>query len=379
MGMGFTFDDKNTKGIASSLADMREVVESDSRNAERIFPYLSGEDINESPTHAPRRFVINFEDFPLMRLTSGQSWFSLSDSIRLQQKRDGIVALDYPGPVASDWPQLLRIVEQRVKPERLNQNDEYGKKCWWKFLRTRPELFAAKRNLSRVLVTCTTSKFRMFCFVPCDLVIDKQNAVFVNESWGFFAVMSSRLHETWSTFFGSTLEDRLVYTPSDCFDTFPFPEDYDRLATLEEAGRCFYEFRAALMIRKNEGLTDTYNRFHQLEEQSPEIIRLRDLHDAMDRAVLDAYGWAQIRPVCEFFPEFDEDEEDEDTGSKRKKKKKYRYRWPEEIHDDVLARLLILNRERAVLQAEPTAAFEDEPPMPIVKRKSKASTEPKLF
>jgi hypothetical protein len=148
---------------------------------------------------------------------------------------------------------------------------------------------------------------------------------------------------------------------------------------LEEAGRCFYEFRAALMIRKNEGLTDTYNRFHQLEEQSPEIIRLRDLHDAMDRAVLDAYGWAQIRPVCEFFPEFDEDEEDEDTGSKRKKKKKYRYRWPEEIHDDVLARLLILNRERAVLQAEPTAAFEDEPPMPIVKRKSKASTEPKLF
>ena len=77
-----------------------------------------------------------------------------------------------------------------------------------------------------------------------------------------------------------------------------------------------------------------------------DIQRLRELHAAMDRAVLDAYGWQDIRPVCEFFPEFD-DEEDEDEGG-RPKKKKYRYRWPEEIHDEVLARLLDLNRQRAL-------------------------------
>ena len=61
------------------------------------------------------------------------------------------------------------------------------------------------------------------------------------------------------------------------------------------------------------------------------------------------------------------------------KQKKYRYRWPEEIHDEVLARLLALNRERAALQAEPPEAFEEEPPKATAKRKSKASTEPKLF
>jgi len=95
--------------------------------------------------------------------------------------------------------------------------------------------------------------------------------------------------------------------------------------------------------------------------------------------VLDAYGWTDLQPVCEFSPEFDEDEDDDDSGSGRAKQKKYRYRWPEEIHDEVLARLLALNRERAALQAEPQEVFEEDPPRAKVKRKSKASTEPKLF
>jgi hypothetical protein len=71
---------------------------------------------------------------------------------------------------------------------------------------------------------------------------------------------------------------------------------------------------------------------------SEEIVELRSLHDSMDRAVLDAYGWTEIRPGCCFFPEFD-DEEDEDAKS-------FRYRWPDEIRDDVLARLLVLNQQR---------------------------------
>ena len=99
------------------------------------------------------------------------------------------------------------------------------------------------------------------------------------------------------------------------------------------------------MIRNNEGLTKTYNRFHDPNEDSPDIVRLRELHAAMDRAVLDAYGWQDIQPVCEFIPEFDDEEDEDDNG--RPKKKKYRYKWPEAIHDEVLARLLELNRQRA--------------------------------
>ena len=99
------------------------------------------------------------------------------------------------------------------------------------------------------------------------------------------------------------------------------------------------------MVRNNEGLTKTYNRFHDPNEDSPDIVRLRELHAAMDRAVLDAYGWHDIQPVCEFIPEFDDEEDEDENG--RPKKKKYRYKWPEAIHDEVLARLLELNRQRA--------------------------------
>ena len=65
--------------------------------------------------------------------------------------------------------------------------------------------------------------------------------------------------------------------------------------TLESAGHAYYDFRAALMIRNNEGLTKTYNRFHDPDERSPDILKLRELHAAMDRAVLDAYGWTDLK------------------------------------------------------------------------------------
>jgi hypothetical protein len=102
------------------------------------------------------------------------------------------------------------------------------------------------------------------------------------------------------------------------------------------------------MVRNNEGLTDTYNRFHNPDVQDPEILKLRELHTAMDRAVLDAYGWSDISTDCDFILDYEEEDEDQQTeGSKRQKKKPWRYRWCEEVHDEVLARLLDLNQQRA--------------------------------
>ncbi len=76
LGMGFTFDDvAAAKGEAESLETMRALVERDSSNAERIFPYIGGEEVNNSPTHAHHRYVINFFDRPLRREPTLQSWF----------------------------------------------------------------------------------------------------------------------------------------------------------------------------------------------------------------------------------------------------------------------------------------------------------------
>lgn len=154
--------------------------------------------------------------------------------------------------------------------------------------------------------------------------------------------MQARPHEIWTRFLASSLGDGLRYTPSDCFETFPFPTDWETHPALEEAGKAYYEYRAELMLRNNEGMTKTYNRFHDPYEQDAAIAELRERHAAMDRAVLAAYGWQDIPTDCEFLLDYEIDEEEWGT-----KKKPYRYRWPDEVRDEVLARLLELNARRA--------------------------------
>ena len=133
------------------------------------------------------------------------------------------------------------------------------------------------------------------------------------------------------------MKDDPRYNSSSCFETFPFPENCETDPTLEAAGQAYYEFRADLMVEHDEGLTKTYNRFHDPDETNPKILKLRELHAAMDRAVLDAYGWGDISTKCEFVPDY-EPEEGETAP--------VRYRWPEAVHDEVLARLLELNQQR---------------------------------
>ena len=174
------------------------------------------------------------------------------------------------------------------------------------------------------------------------MVFANSLAVFPFQSYAAFCLLQSRPHEVWARFFGSSMKDDLRYTPSDCFETFPFPRGWDRQPALETAGRAYYQYRAALMVRNDEGLTKTYNRFHDPYQRDAEIAELRELHTAMDRAVLAAYGWSDIPTDCDFFLDYEIDE-----AEWGRKKKPNRYRWPDAVRDEVLARLLELNAERA--------------------------------
>jgi hypothetical protein len=209
------------------------------------------------------------------------------------------------------------------------------------------EVREATTKLERILVCSQTSKRRAFAFIPGKWVFDQKVIGFANDRDGFFAVMQSRVHELWSDFFGSTLEDRPVYTPPSCFEAFAFPQDWDADTRLERLGKTYYELRAALMAGNNEGLTETYNRFHDPDESDPDILRLRNLHTAIDRALLDAYGWTDIEPTCEFLLDYEEDDDEAESSGGRRKKKPWRFRWSDDVRDEVLARLLVLNAQRA--------------------------------
>ena len=157
--------------------------------------------------------------------------------------------------------------------------------------------------------------------------------------------------------FGSSMKDDPVYTPSDCFRTFPFPERFENSAVLEMVGEAYHTFRADLMIRRNEGLTKTFNSFHARGENGPDIIRLRTLHSEMDVAVLRAYGWSDLADCA--LSEFVEQDIDEGKAPKTC------LDWPVEFKDEVLARLLALNAERAATEraAGLTVAPEEEEPV----------------
>ncbi len=348
LGMGFTFDDTDKKGVTTPIAEMRQLIDNDPRNQETIRPYIGGAEVNTSPTHAHHRWVIDFRDYPLRRKAMPETWHAASREQKEAWRRAGVVPLDYPEPVAADWPDLLDIVERKVRPERLasaaRSKSSHARRCgvWWQRYHQAKELYAALANLERVLAISGVGQHAAIAFLPADMVFAHSLMVFPLPTHSAFCALQSRPHELWARFFGSSMKDDLRYTPSDCFETFPLPAHWETHPDLEAAGKTYYDHRATQMIENDEGLTKTYNRFHDPHETSPAILKLRDLHAAMDRAVLDAYGWTDVPTDCEFLLDYEIDEET--WGSK---KKPYRCRWPNEVRDEVLARLLELNARRA--------------------------------
>ncbi|MCK6565949.1 MAG: class I SAM-dependent DNA methyltransferase, partial [Dehalococcoidia bacterium] len=275
---------------------------------------------------------------------------------------------------ARRWPELMAIIEDKVRPFRQQVNRARHRQFWWQFGETRSGLVKAVKGLRRVLVACIVSNKPSFAFLPANMVFSHKLVVFPLDSFAAFALLQSRIHDLWARMFSSTMKDDLNYAPADCFETFPFPPDWTTSPALEAAGQAYYDFRAALMVRNNQGLTATYNRFHDPDETDPDILELRRLHAAMDRAVLDAYGWTDIPTDCEFRLDYEdpEDEDDDPASSPRRKKKPWRFRWPEAVHDEVLARLLALNQERAEAERKLAAPEKKARPTAAAPRRGRA-------
>ena len=314
LGMGFTFDDTDKKGVATPISTMEALIDKDPYNQTVIFPFIGGEEVNSDPKHRHHRYVIDFEE------------------------RDEDTCREH-------WPDLFAIVERNVRPERINKDaTKYPRMVhdWWKYWNPRTELREAISDLDRVLVISQVTQHMAFAFLPSGMVYSHRLYVIAHSTCSAFGVLQSAVHEVWARFFGSTMKDDLMYAAVDCFETFPFPANWDTSPELEAAGEEYYRFRAELMVRNDGGMTKTYNRFHDPDERHPDIVKLRELHAQMDRAVLDAYGWQDIPVDCEFLLDFEIDEEEY-----RRRKKPWRYRWPDEVRDTVLARLLALNAQRA--------------------------------
>jgi hypothetical protein len=348
-GIGFVFDDQNKN--ANSLADMQRLIQVNPRNSERLFHYLGGEEFNSSPSLKPSRYIIDFGE--------------MSEE------------------EARKWPDLFAIVEERVKPARAHVTQRDRRELWWLYATRSPNYRAFVSEHKCCLGISQISDAFAIGFVENRPVVAHSLITFALHRYADFCLLQSRIHESWAKFFGSSLEERFRYTTTDCFDTFPFPWPAGQAGpeAVELAGRGYYEFRAELMIRNNEGLTKTYNRFHDPNATSADILKLRELHAAMDRAVLDAYGGdlAELTlPPCEFLLDYEDEEDEDEPQTGRQRKKPWRYRWPDDFRDEVLALLLELNRQRAE-QEQLAGATAQKQTRSRSKRTKAADNSPNLY
>ena len=304
LGMGFTMREE----------DALTFIAKDQKNAQVLFPYINGDDLNSSAGQKPSRWVINFFDWPLDRTAEG-SWQTASEGAKKEYFNQGHAPIDYPGNVVADFPDLYEWLNENVRPERqrLDKNGDYVLRRplpirWWQYADKRPalyhaigrgELFArhptgwlpfAKQD--RVLVNARVCKYFTPSLIDNIPVFHEKIIVLTRNGYDNLAFMLSTIIQDWTWKQSSTLGTGLNFSPSDAYETLPFPEVLP--SELEKLGQRIDMLRRQIMTSRNIGLTALYNLFHNPAEKDAELEEMRKLQREIDEAVRDAYGWSDI-------------------------------------------------------------------------------------
>ncbi|MEU5970840.1 Eco57I restriction-modification methylase domain-containing protein [Streptomyces globisporus] len=248
-GMGFTLDE---------TVAQRWIAE-DGRYADVLFPYLNGKELNGDPAHATQRWVINFQDWPE------------SEAVK--------------------YPRAYEQAVREVQPERALNNRESRRNRWWLFAEYAPGLYKALHGLDHCIAITRHTHTVMPARIPTGQVFSDALAVIADDDPGTLALLSSAPHYWWAIDRGSTMKGDLRYTPTDVFETLLRPPLIERLCT---AGNRLDTYRRDLMLARGMGLTATYNLVHNPDCQDEDIAELRRMHEEIDKATIEAYGWHDL-------------------------------------------------------------------------------------
>ena len=250
-------------GFVLAATEAEDIIRHERRCRKVIKPYLIGKELNDDPNCRPARFIIDFT---------------------------GLSASE-----AQQYSAAWAIVSERVREDRQSAPEPRMQEIWWQFQRPRTELYSKLRELGFAWVVAATSDTLAFVGIPYSeenpIIFSHAVNVLALQGFGEFAAVQSSLHLAWARQYGSSLKGDLRYTTTDCFENFPLPND-SRSAL--KIGQHYHETRSHIMLSRKEGLTKTYNHFHDRTDNSDDIVELRTLHIELDQAVAATYGWSDL-------------------------------------------------------------------------------------
>ncbi len=296
-----------------AFADRRGAINSDltiGANLVHVSPLRANEGVctNGVALHG-QGFILTPENVDRLRATGGsviKRYLGGKDLLKTPRE---LYAIDFSfmteGEARTANPAAFQHVIDYVKPERDHNSRASIREKWWRFAWERPVLMKALKGLSRYIATTETAKHRVFQFLSREVLPDHMILAIASDDAFVLGVLSSRVHVAWTLGTGGTLEDRPRYNKSVCFDPFPFPAASEsQQGRIREIAEKLDAHRKARQAENPAlSLTDAYNVLAKLrsgvaltakEKATHElglVSILRQLHDELDAAVLDAYGW----------------------------------------------------------------------------------------
>ena len=210
-------------------------------------------------------------------------------------------------------PTAFQHVVDYVKPERDHNNRKSIRELWWRFGWERPLVRKAILKLERYVGTTETAKHRVFQFVPAGTLADHMVVCTALQDAFFLGVLSSNVHVRWALASGGTLEDRPRYNKTRCFETFPFAdakaehkthirdlaEQLDAHRKRQQAQHADLTLTGMYNVLEKLKTGEALNAKEKVVHEHGLVAVLKTLHDELDRAVLDAYGWSDLAPLLE--------------------------------------------------------------------------------
>jgi hypothetical protein len=116
------------------------------------------------------------------------------------------------------------LVRERVAGARASSRTTISE--WWRHERPRTDMRAALAPLPHFIATARVTKHRLFVWLTPPTLADSQVFTLALASEAALGVLHARAHEVWARRQGTQLREResgFRYTPTTCFETFPFP------------------------------------------------------------------------------------------------------------------------------------------------------------